>query len=92
MSEDRYRRYSGGPNTSVDHVCIIDPNDDADLPYVSNGIFVVGSGAVKVTTRGGDVVVLPALPEGATGMYWPVFVTRVWETDTTATSIVGFSL
>lgn len=91
-AEDRYKNFSGGPNSPVNHAWIVSPSDEDDLPFVSNGLFVVGAGAVKVSTRGGDLVTLPALPEGSFGVYWPVFCTRVWDTDTTATTIVGFSI
>lgn len=61
--------------------------DDAnDLAYVTRGLYVGTSGDVKVTTKGGQTLIIPSL---AAGVFHPLRVTRVWSTSTTATGIVA---
>ena len=73
----------------------VTPSDTADIPSVStqdgtgnNGcvLYVGVAGDVKVTTAGGDTVVFTGL---LAGMFVPVQVLRVWNTDTTASDIVA---
>ena len=68
----------------------ITPNDSADIPDVSiagetrkaRALYVGTVGAVKITTIAGNVRIILAV----VGLY-PVQVTRVWATSTTATNI-----
>jgi len=48
-------------------------------------LYVGGTGDVAVTTKGGDVITLTAVPAGS---FIPVLVTQVRSTNTTATNIV----
>lgn len=65
----------------------ITPDDSEDLPRPTRGLLVGVSGDVKVDMFGGDEeVVLPAL---AAGVIHAVRISKVYNTDTTATSIVG---
>lgn len=86
---DAYKSLAPTHNSSVETVVVVTPSDTVDLPFVSNGIFQIGPGSVRVTTRRGDVVTLPALPDGTIAWYWPIFITRVHATGTTATAIVA---
>ena len=83
------------PNIQVSRAAAVIPNDTADIPSVStqdgtgnNGcvLYVGVGGDVKVTTAGGDTVVFVGL---LAGMFVPVQVLKVWNTDTTATDIVA---
>ncbi len=91
MATDAYAAFSKTPNSCAEHGLVVTPSNTVDLPFISNGIYVIGPGSVKITTRAGDVISLPALPDGSTGFYWPFLVARVWATGTTATSIVALS-
>tara|TARA_R110000868_G_scaffold58385_2_gene180294 strand:- start:1218 stop:1484 length:267 start_codon:yes stop_codon:yes gene_type:complete len=79
----------------VSRAAAVAPSDTLDIPSVStqdgtgnNGcvLYVGVGGDVKVTTAGGDTVVFTGL---LAGMFVPVQVLRVWNTDTTATNIVA---
>jgi hypothetical protein len=83
------------PKIQVSRAAAVIPNDTADIPSVStqdgtgnNGcvLYVGVGGDVKVTTAGGDTVVFVGL---LAGMFVPVQVLKVWNTDTTATDIVA---
>lgn len=65
----------------------VTPSDSTDLPNDAKSLYIGGAGDVKVTTIGGEVCVFTAHPIG----YMPVHVSRVWNTGTTATHIVGLS-
>ena len=65
------------------HAELVAPSDSADLSYIS--VLSIGvAGNVKVTTLGGETLVI-AMPVGV----FPLWVTRVWSTSTTATGIVA---
>ena len=83
------------PKIQVSRASAVIPNDTADIPSVStqdgtgnNGcvLYVGEGGDVKVTTAGGDTVGFVGL---LAGMFVPVQVLKVWNTDTTATDIVA---
>jgi hypothetical protein len=74
---------------------VVTPSNSADIPSVStqdgsgnNGcvLYIGGDGDIKVTTAGGDTVTFIGL---LAGTFFPVQVTRVWATDTTATDIIA---
>jgi hypothetical protein len=64
----------------------VTPNDSADLPFAYRGVYVGGSGDLKVTLYDGDTVTFVSL---AAGLVHPIRCVRVWSTGTTATSIIG---
>lgn len=64
----------------------ITPDDDNNLPQTARCFWVGESGDLRVTTLDGDIVTLPAV---AAGMWHPGFIKRVWDTGTTAVTIVG---
>ena len=65
----------------------VTPNDSTDLAVSTRGLYVGVSGDVKVDfVDSGDAITLVGL---AAGVWHPLRVTRVYSTDTTATSIVG---
>jgi hypothetical protein len=64
----------------------VTPDDDADLDFVTLGLWVGGAGDVAVVMESGDTVTFEAVTAGT---LLPIRVSRVLETDTDATSIVG---
>lgn len=64
-------------NSPARNVSAVSPNDSTDLPTTSRALLVSDSASVKVTTAGGDTVVLP-LVKG----FNPICVQRVWSTGT----------
>jgi hypothetical protein len=63
----------------------VTPDDATDLPMPSRALNVAQEGMVRVTTTGGSTATLYI---GA-GSGFPVRVTRVWATGTTATGITA---
>jgi hypothetical protein len=65
----------------------ITPSDTTDLENVPRGIMVNATGDVKVDfVDSGTAIVLPGL---LVGVVYPFRVTRVYDTGTTATGLVG---
>jgi hypothetical protein len=64
----------------------ITPSDTADLSKAARALYVGGSGNVKVITIDGSVLTFTAVPGGTV---LPVRVRRVFNTDTTATSLIA---
>lgn len=83
MPEDRYSSFARGPALPAASVQEIVPDDDADIPSVSLALNVATPGTVRVTTLDGDTVDVHV----AAGVAFPLRVTRVWATGTTATGI-----
>jgi len=87
MSDDAYKRQSNESQSPARSAVAITPHDTNDLAEQTRGIIVGVSGDVKVDMLGtGTAVVLPSL---VAGVVHPFQVTRIYATDTTATSIVG---
>jgi hypothetical protein len=74
-----------GPTSST-HATAVIPDDDTDLASATKGLWVGGTGDVKVTMFGGEAVTFVAVPAGT---YLPICVTRVWDADTTATDLLA---
>lgn len=70
---------------AVDAVAVT-PNDGADLPTMARSLYIGAAGNVVVTTANGTQTTFVGLPAG---YILPLFVKRVWATNTTATSIVA---
>lgn len=68
------------------HAAAITPHDTDKLGNPTRAIYVGGTGAVALTTRGGDEVTLAAVPVGT---FIPVEALVVKSTGTTATNLVG---
>lgn len=66
----------------------VTPDNANDLTIQTRGLYVGGTGDVKVTSITGDVVTFVGVPAG---MVLPIRVKRVWATGTTATAIVGLA-
>jgi len=71
----------------------VTPSDTADIPVVTGGtsnngcfLYVGGFGDIRVETVGGDVITFVGFNGGS---FFPVQVTRVYSTGTTATDIIA---
>ena len=67
------------------HIFAVEPNDGADLPFVSRCLNVAEAGTVRVTTLGGETATITL----SAGIVFPVRAQRIWATGTTATGIVA---
>lgn len=80
-------RSMGGAGEPASYGFAITPDDAAELDYITRAIWIgAGSGAIKVTLQGGDVVTLIGI---ITGTLLPLRARKVWSTGTTASSIIG---
>jgi hypothetical protein len=83
---DDFEGQKHGLTAPAPHLALVSPSDTVDLPFVARALVIGGTGTVKVTTVGGETLILPALPDG---YRLDARITRVWLTDTTATDIVA---
>lgn len=81
---DIFSDYSSGLESPATHLAAIVPSDTSDLSVASRGINVSTSGAIRVSTVGGTTETIFV----AAGAAFPLRVTRIWSTGTTATGIV----
>ena len=77
---------SGGTVGPATRAFAITPGDGSDLTIAPRALWVGGAGDVKITTFGGDTVILVGVTAGT---MIPIRVSRVHSTSTTASSIVG---
>jgi hypothetical protein len=64
----------------------ITPSDSANLSAPIRALYVGVSGSVKLVDMNGNTITLVSL---AAGVFHPVRAVKVFNTDTTATGIVG---
>lgn len=64
----------------------ITPQDDTDLSSIPRAIYVGGAGDLTVTSLDGTTVTFVAVPAGTV---LPIMPSRVENTNTTATNLVG---
>lgn len=81
---DPFASQTPGLESPASHLSTVTPSDSADLDIVSRGINVATTGTVRVTTVSGDTETIYI----AAGSAFPLRVTRIWATGTTATGIV----
>jgi len=76
----------GDPRASdpAHHAITVVPSNTDDLPAASTAIYVGGSGGLKVTMLGGEILTFGNLPVG----WHPIRVTRVW-TSSAATNVIA---
>lgn len=84
---DLFHNHSSGLESPATHLHTVIPHDTQDLPFVGRAIAVGGEGFVQVTMRSGSVGRVFVVP----GAPFPIRVSRVWATGTTATDIVAFA-
>lgn len=71
---------------ATDNLFEITPSDEANLAHSTEAIYVGISGDIKLITTGGNTVILKNLQAG---IWHPIKATKVFDTDTDATSIIG---
>ena len=84
---DLFRDHTAGLVSPASHLHTVVPHNDEDLPFVTRAISVGGEGFVNVTTKGGSIGRVFLVP----GAPFPLRVSRVWATGTTATDIVALA-
>ena len=85
MPADRFAGQARTPAYPATALGEITPDDATDLAEVTIALNVATPGTVRVTTEGGDTGDVTIAP----GLAFPIRVTRVWATGTSATGIRG---
>lgn len=67
----------------------VTPSNGTDLAEDTRGIYIGGSGSLKVDVSDGSNVTTVILFGLAVGVVHPLAVRRIYENDTTATNIVA---
>ncbi len=84
---DIFENHAASLVSPATHLHPVTPSDDTDLVLVSRAVAVGGEGFVRVTTCSGTtgrIFVVPGAP-------FPIRVTRIWASGTTATDIVALA-
>lgn len=81
---DTFESFGTGLESPATRIVEITPDDTADIFYASRAVNVATSGSLRVTTTGGDTGTVHV----TAGVAFPLRVTRIWQTGTTATGIV----
>ena len=84
---DRFENHTPGLESPASHLLAVVPSDTADLTITARALNVAQSGLVQITTTG-DTTETVYIAAGST---FPVRVTRVWATGTTASGIIALS-
>jgi len=71
---------------TIENTFSITKNDSSNLTYETIGIYVGGSGDLKIDDINGNTVILKNL---IGGMWHPIRAKKIYSTDTSATDIVG---
>lgn len=85
MPVDKFAGFTQSPADPARSIFDVNPSDTTDLPEVTNALNVATPGTLRVTTLEGSITDISVAP----GYAFPVRVTRVWATGTTATGIRG---
>ena len=83
---DTFREFQPGLSSPVEGGFDVTPSDGIDLPTTTRAVMVTGAGALAVILKNGDAITLPGLTPG---VIYPIRVTQVAATGTTATGIKG---
>lgn len=83
---DEFEHFESGLTSPAAAAWTITPDDVADLPHATRGIYVGQSGDVMVEMVSGDTVTFPNLQAG---MIYALRVMKVFASGTTATGLVG---
>lgn len=84
---DPFSTLAVGLSDVASHAALVTPNDSADLAVTPRALLVGTAGTLKVTTAGGETLILPQ--SVVENVVIGLRVTRVHATDTTATDIVA---
>jgi hypothetical protein len=83
---DRFSEFTSGLSSPICGGFDIAPDDSADLQTVTRAFILGGGGDVAVVLKDGDTITLSGL---AAGVIYPLRVSRVLATGTTATGLKG---
>lgn len=86
-STDDFAGLSTGLDGPLNHIASVTADDSNDLAHESRAIYITVAGALKITTAGGETVVIPSGALGI-GVPHPIRATRIFATGTSATGIV----
>ena len=86
MPDDAFKGYQRGLNAPASDAFPVIPSNTADLPHTARALYIGGSGDVRLSTIDGSDVTFRSLGAGSV---LPVGAVRVYETGTTAGSILG---
>lgn len=87
---DTFRQSEREAQAPASHAALVTPADGSDLGYTTRAISFATAGALKVTTRGGETLVIPSGALAA-GVMHPLEVVRIWETGSgTGMGIVAY--
>ncbi|MBC9248526.1 hypothetical protein H4P12_17835 [Paracoccus sp. 11-3] len=84
---DIFKHHVPGLESPATRLAAVAPDDATDLTMVSRAIAVGTEGFVRVTTTSGStgrIYVVPGAP-------FPIRVSRIWASGTTATDIVALA-
>lgn len=84
---DIFKKHMNGLESPASRVYAVQPDDTTDLDVVSRALNVSEAGLVQVTTISGTTAQIFV----AAGIPFPIRVSRVWATGTTATGIVSLT-
>ncbi|WP_299681643.1 hypothetical protein [uncultured Roseobacter sp.] len=84
---DAFESYQTGLESPAVRLIPVTPSDTEDLTEASRAINVASDGALRVTTIGGTTATIHV----AAGIAFPIRVSRVWSTGTTASGIVALA-
>ncbi len=85
---DAFENHAPGLTSPAASGAAITPDDGADLPQATRCLYVGGAGDIRVTLISGDTV---TLTEAIAGALYPLRITRVLATGTTATGLIGLA-
>ncbi|MEN1729402.1 MAG: hypothetical protein AAGJ52_13280 [Pseudomonadota bacterium] len=88
MILDLFKGVTAGLESPAETLEEISPNDASDLAHVTRALYIGTGGNLRVTAKGGATVTIPNLPSGSV---LPIRVSRVHETATTASGLIGLS-
>ena len=83
---DTFSEFSTGLSSPPTHAFAITASNTAGLSYTTRGIYVGVSGDLAVVMAGGETVTFPSV---AAGVLHPLRCSKVLETGTDASGIVG---
>jgi hypothetical protein len=84
VAVDSFLNYSGGLDSPATHAAVITGDDSNDLVSVTRAICVGTAGNIKITTLGGETIVM-AFPAGTTA----IRVTRIWLAGLSAVGVTA---
>jgi hypothetical protein len=84
---DQFKHHAQSLESPATRIAEVVPSDTIDLPFVTRAISVEQAGHLSVITSAGDTGRFFL----AAGVPFPIRVTRILATGTTATGIVGLA-